>query len=118
MTKRRKITLLCASIFITLFATCQISSAESGYCTSVKVLSAGSKVDGQLVLLQNTRSDCGTWPKDSKRWLYLDDTENNANAMLAAAMTAMALDGTVVIIPKSDESYSNNSTLIHVTASP
>ena len=118
MIKLRKLTLLCTAIFISLFATCQTSSAQSGWCSQVKVLSAGSKTTGPVVYMENTRSDCGTWPQNTKRWFYLDNTDNNANGMLAAAMTAMAMDTSITVVPKGDESYLNWSSLIMVTVNP
>ena len=117
MTKLKKLTQLSIYTLIVLFATCHFSFAESGFCSNVKVLSAGAKTSTNVVLLKNTRSDCGNWPINTTRWFNLDDTDGNAKSMLAAAMSSLAMDGSVIVVSKTTNYYTNWASLVHVTAS-
>ncbi len=102
--------------FCSLFAlsSAQDSFAENAYCSGVEVIFAGSHSLGKIVNLKNTRTDCGNWALGSTLFFLLDDSTKNANAMLAAALSAQASGGTVLIVPIDGSQggiYSNYSTL-------
>ena len=117
MTKFKKLILLSTCTLIGLFATCHFSFAENGWCSNVEVISAGAKTKANVVLLLNTRNDCGDWPINTKRWFNLDNSDGFAKSMLAAAMSALAMDGNLTIISKVKNNYPTWGSLTHVTVS-
>jgi hypothetical protein len=95
------------------------SYAENGFCSGGKVLQAGARsTGGKFVQILNTRTDCGTpvWPQNTARTFFLDDTGAQANAMLAAALSAQATGTRVVIISLVPNVYTNGGSLQFVTA--
>jgi hypothetical protein len=117
MTKFEKLILLSTTTIILLFAATQSSFAQSGYCTEAKVISAGAKTSGIIVYLENTRTDCGNWAtgEAGRKWFFIDDSGSSANAMLAAAMSALAMDGSVTVVSKTGDTYTNWGSLVHLS---
>ncbi|TKB09921.1 hypothetical protein [Desulforhopalus sp. IMCC35007] len=110
---------LTSYILVVIFATSQICLAQNGYCTNVKVISVGAKTSGKIMLLQNTRTDCGDWASGEagQKWFFVDDANGNANGMVAAALTALTLDSSVTVVSKTANTYTNWGSLIHVSVS-
>lgn len=106
-----------AAVVGLLFATTGIGFAQDGYCSGVVVKEVGAKVDGgtpiNVVSLINKRSDCGDWPENATYWFVLDSA--NADAMLAAALTAKSLGKTVTVVSKTGNVYQSWGTLIHLS---
>ncbi len=99
---------------MTILYLSQPAVAETGYCTNVTVKSAGANNYGNKVLLQNTRADCGSWAINSTKWFFLDNSAGQSNAMLAASLSALALDASLTIISKLGNDYPLNGTLVHI----
>lgn len=87
------------------------SYAEAGFCSRVKVLQAGARAGQKFVQVQTTRNDCVGWALNSTRILFLSDTNLQANAMLAAALSAQATGGMVLVISTVPDNYNNGQSL-------
>ncbi|BHH85099.1 hypothetical protein [Desulforhopalus sp. 52FAK] len=116
MTALYKLILLSTFATAFFFATFQSSFAQDGYCSDVIVTSVGANNIGTIVQAQNTRSDCGDWERFAYKWFYVDNSGGNANVMVAAAMTAMAMESTVTVVHKSGNTYTNWGSLMHISA--
>ncbi len=90
------------------------SFAESGYCTGVKVINAGAKIVGTTAVnqirLQNTRNDCGDWAQNQTNNYTL--MSENADAMLASALTALSLGYPVTVVSATADVYPNGGTMV------
>ena len=73
------------------------AQAENGFCSGGQVLSAGTNLGTISVQILNTRSDCGTWGQGTGRTFFINDTNGQANAMLATALAAQASQATVIV---------------------
>ncbi len=92
------------------------SYAESGFCSNVEVIKVGAKDTGKVVLLKNTNttSTCGNWPLNESRWFVLDNTNGEANSMLAAAILAKSTGQKVLVASKNTNNYTSWSSLVAV----
>ncbi len=93
------------------------ANAENGFCSGVEVLQAGAHNLGKVVLLKNTRADCGNWGQGTQQFFFLDNSAGQANAMLASALAAQA-SGLTVTVFKPNNSYTSYSTLAGIYAAP
>jgi hypothetical protein len=93
------------------------ANAESGFCSGAEVLQAGSHNLGKVVLLRNTRTDCGNWAQNAQTFFFLDNSAQQANAMLASALSAQA-SGAAVTIFKPNNSYTAYSTVVGLYSAP
>ncbi len=101
-------------IFLTFALTHSCFAESNGaYCSGAKVLLSGSSTNQKQLLLQHQRIDCGEWPANTPKWFSLDNSGNNANAMLAAALTAHATGKTVTVAP-NDGKFGANAILVQV----
>jgi hypothetical protein len=77
--------------------------AEDGYCSNVQVLQAGnSTYAGKVLKLRNTDKVCGSWAVGTDLYFLLPEPQ--ANGMLAAALSAQAAGGKIVIVPAEGNS--------------
>ncbi len=104
------------SAFLVIFATNAYS--ENGFCSNVTVAKAGASDSGPAVALTNTNttSQCGNWVQGSTLWFKLDNTNNTANAMLAAALSAKASGQKITVVSKSGNTYASwgNLTAVYI----
>jgi hypothetical protein len=90
-----------------------INANALGFCTDTQVLLAGSNSTGKVVQLKNTsNATCGTnWASGATQLFYLDNVTGNANAMLAAALSAQASGAKVYVVLKAGDAFNQWSTL-------
>ena len=86
-----------------------------------QVIQAGAATGGKIVRLKNiSGANCGSWANQTDRYLVLNNLNNNANAMLAAALSAQASGNTIVAIPSVGTNYTEWSSLqaVYAQATP
>ena len=77
---------------------------ENGrYCSGIKVLSAGARLNEKIICVIHSRTDCGdNWPPNTPRWFSLNNADPTiSNAMLAAAFTSQTYGIPLVLVPKN-----------------
>lgn len=115
---KKRISLIILVTFFVLSSS-NVVMAEDGYCSRVVVKEAGAKtvngVSRNALLLQTTQT-CGNWGSGGLVWFYLDTP--NQDAMLAAALTALALGNPVTVVSALGNTYVNWGTLVHVSVTP
>ena len=114
MKKNNLLVIFWCAIFST-FALPHNSIAEDNgaWCSGGKIILSGSSTTQKQIFLYHQRNDCGPWPAYTSWWFNLDDSGGNANAMLAAALTAHATGKTVTVVPKNGL-FAQNGTLVQV----
>lgn len=115
---KKILTVLSCSVFFMLTLWSNASAENNGeWCSDVKVIEAGATSTAKAIYVMNQRTDCGPdWALNTGRWFVLDDSGSNANAMLAAVLTAQASGRTITIVGK-DRLFTMWNELVHVTSS-